>query len=372
MALPMASTVPMTKLGPEPLDMDRNDDDTSGGSLPSRLMYTDPYYSWVSNALGHPKSVQVEVPERLRASPWRESDEVIREYFFINSRQFDHAMESKYWGDKDMNCLFQACPFSLLCVVLGPLCCMPLSQACRATGCTDRSWNAAAFNQAETLYVRRLALTRHGVAFKTLPKEPLGTVTCSESCTGQYRPHPSLNVGASSKVIPYDRIQDVKITEAAGGKVKQFCCSTYGTILDVATKVELDTAGAGIELTLEGVVDGENFRESVIALKHGAALPAASEGCRDVNPGAAAAPHAGATSAPAGESKAGEASTVNPMMSRAGVVGGAKVPRLGGGGGGGLAPGQELQLLQEQCSLLRSIDRRLEEQTALLRSSGKE
>ena len=49
-------------------------------------------------------------------------------------------------------------------------------------------------------------------------------------------------------------------------------------ITDVDATCEVDTAGAGLELSVPGLVNPTNFRACAIALKHGRDLPPVEEG----------------------------------------------------------------------------------------------
>lgn len=215
-------------------------------------------------------------PELLE-SPWTEDDGVIREFFFNNEESHDHDMQVWEFNSDPIRGVKQC--FGP-CIIPGLLC-LPLGFAC-----LDVNRKMYDENQRERLWSRRLAVTKDGIHYKVLRQKPLThnpTNACAACCcdVGRYKDR---EIGAQSKLIPYDRLQDVRTELPAGGtrRITQICgiCPVEEgeMITDVDATCEVDTAGGGLELSLPGLVNAPNFRACAIALKHGRDLPPLEEG----------------------------------------------------------------------------------------------
>jgi len=220
-----------------------------------------------------------DVRPELLESPWDEEDGVIREYLFAHDATLKQKME--VWE-------FQNDPVNLC--IAAPPCCLPLSAICVPIQYAYYNMNhdMQYQNLIEELYARRLAVTKDGIVYKTLRKKPTAfdpTNPCAACCCaiGRFKDN---EIGASSKVIPFDRVQDVRTEQAAGGTrriIQAGGCYPYeqgDMIADVDASCDVDTAGYGIvpELMVPGLANAPNFRTTVLALKHGRELPPLDDG----------------------------------------------------------------------------------------------
>ena len=218
-----------------------------------------------------------DVRPELLESPWNEDDGVIREYLFAHDATLKQKMEVWEFQNDPVNLCMQCPP---CCLPAGAIC-LPLQYAYY-----DMSHQMQYQNLIEELYARRLAVTKDGIVYKTLRKKPMAldpTNPCAACCCaiGRFKDN---EIGASSKVIPFDRVQDVRTEQAAGGtrRIVQFggCCPCEqgDMIADVDASCDVDTAGYGIELMVPGLANAPNFRTTVLALKHGRELPPLDDG----------------------------------------------------------------------------------------------
>jgi len=161
---------------------------------------------------------QFEIRRELLASPWTEDDGVIREFHFNNEQS--HAHDMQVWDYEH-----DPCRNAMKCVP----CLLPLALPCIPAGYayleTDRKMYSE--NQYEKLWSRRLAVTKDGVHYKVLRQKPLThnpTNPCSACCcdVGRFKDQ---EIGAQSKLIPYDRLQDVRTELPAGGyrQISNYC-----------------------------------------------------------------------------------------------------------------------------------------------------
>ena len=214
-----------------------------------------------------------EVRPELLTSPWTEDDGVIREFLFAHDASLEQQMAVwEFTYDPTNQCL-TSLPFGVLCFPIG-------------MACYDTVHTLEYENLVEQLYARRLAVTKDGIMYKTLRKKPMTydpTNPCAACCCaiGKFKDG---EIGASSKVIPFDRVQDVRTEQAAGGTrriVQVGGCLPFeqgAMIPDVDASCDVDTAGFGIELMVPGLVNAPNFRTTVLALKHGRELPPLEKG----------------------------------------------------------------------------------------------
>jgi hypothetical protein len=296
-------------------------------------------------------------PELLTASPWTEEDGIIREFFFLNE-EF-HARDMEIWD-------FRNEP-SNACLGLPP-CCWVLMPICVPICYMWQPYTRKMYseNQIENLWARRLALTKDGIQYRMLRRKPVTfdqAHPCATWCCAIGR-FPDQEIGATSKVIPYDRVQDVRTDLAAGGtrrivQVGGCCPYECGEVIpDVGASCEVDTAGSGSELVLSGLVNPAEFRACVIALKHGRDLPSVGPGSREGTYNASAI-HPAATHSMLGASVQGAAAPVA-------VVAGFGSGLFGGGSGreSWLAPTNQVMQpgagdYREMVTVLRSVDQKL-------------
>ena len=99
-------------------------------------------------------------PKRLSESPWTDEDEVIVEFFFQNEKSYAVNV-AKNW--KSYQSGMYACfmiphtlPFAILSLPFWP-------------HMLSANRKKIRFNEVETLWTRRLAITKNGIAYKTLP-----------------------------------------------------------------------------------------------------------------------------------------------------------------------------------------------------------
>ena len=228
-----------------------------------------------------PPTSSVEVRAELLESPFTTEDTVIREFYFASDASLTRQMEEWDFINDPMNQMLSC-----------PLCVWPLGLLCVPLNCAFLDFNRWAFreNKIEELWARRLALTKDGISYKVLRRKPVGldpTNPCAACCCAADR-YKEIEIGASSKLIPYDRVQDVRTEQAAGGKRRIIQCGgcfplEIGEMIkDVDQLCDVDTAGGdpGPALQIPGLQNALNFRQCVIALKHGRDLPPVEEGTR--------------------------------------------------------------------------------------------
>lgn len=218
-------------------------------------------------------------PKRLSESPWTDEDEVIVEFFFQNEKSYAVNV-AKNW--KSYQSGMYACfmiphtlPFAILSLPFWP-------------HMLSANRKKIRFNEVETLWTRRLAITKNGIAYKTLPAHMYGpnpAQPCSGCCC-IYSKNPSLIKGATSKTIPFEKIQDAAIRYATGQTVVNICCCIPTSFPNIDDVVSIDTSGAGIELTIVGLTNADYFKKAVLALKNGRPLPPTS-GVRGISVGIA-------------------------------------------------------------------------------------
>jgi len=168
-------------------------------------------------------------------------------------------------------------------------------------------------NTIELTYSRRVGITKDGIVFKQLRTEPMSydpMNICAACCCAIGR-FPEEAHQSTTKIIPIDRVQDIKVEEPAGGTrqiVYLSGClpSEQGEMIpDVDSRVYISTAGdVGAELEVYGLVAGAHLRDTVIALKNGRPMPPPIEGVEDTG-------SVGSVGIMPGPKDAGDA--VNPM-----------------------------------------------------------
>ncbi|KAK3281527.1 hypothetical protein CYMTET_10687 [Cymbomonas tetramitiformis] len=218
-----------------------------------------------------------EVRKELLSSPWTDEDELVREYLFANDASLEEA--NAIWEFQN----------SITNVVLSvPICFWPC-QICTVLNLAiykDTKHRLFYENKIEELWARRVGITNEGIVFKQLRKKPLSYddgQNCSELCCRVGR-FPKYETGGITKVVPFDRVQDVLVEDPAGGteRVIQLCgCCAHEVgeyIPNVDSVCQVDTSGAGIELTLPGLANAKEFRQTVIALKNRKPIPTIGEG----------------------------------------------------------------------------------------------
>lgn len=125
-------------------------------------------------------------------------------------------------------------------ILLAPILC--------ASACTVRK------NQQERAGSMRVGLTNDELIFMVGTYGGLCRCRCQQN-------------GGHSTLVPLDRVTDIVIKLPAGG-----CCPP-----NVLSTVHVQTAGQGAlgssEIKLEGLVDPDHFRRTILALRHGDPLP---------------------------------------------------------------------------------------------------
>lgn len=149
-------------------------------------------------------------------------------------------------------------------------------------------------NAIEEIYSRRVGITKDGVVFKQLRTEPVtyNPMNGGAECCCDIGRFPEEAHQSTVKVVPIDRIQDIKVEEPAGGtrQIVQCCgCipSEVGELIpDVDAKVYISTAGdIGAELVVYGLKAPQNLRDTVTALKAGRPMPPPVDGVQDTGAG---------------------------------------------------------------------------------------
>lgn len=210
-----------------------------------------------------------QIPKRLLHDPFTDDDEVVRRFEFQNEKSFSTHVGVDFKTVKVSTCT--SIWVGPLMGVPTPLClpCVPRY--------IEKQRELIRVNRVEELWCRRLAVTKNGVVYKQLPRRPMGgdPANCMTGCCFcQYEQHEALEKGAEAKTIPFEKIQDVKVTGAQGARVINYCgCCFTDTFKNVDVKVEIDTAGSGIELTLYGIKAPDHFKKVVLAMKNGRPLP---------------------------------------------------------------------------------------------------
>jgi len=226
----------------------------------------------------------MEVREGLLENPWTKEDSLLREFHFHNESTFEQVMQ--VWDFEHHTMTLLCCQVPPWCLWL-PIVCLPCICFSFATLPSQREKQGA--NTVEELWSRRIGVTSSGIVVKSLKKEMMeaNPAACCAVCFCDYGRYPENAIGASTKIIPFDRVQDVRVTEPGGG-TRQIIklCGFYPyevgpMIADVDSVTEIDTAGAGIELTVKGLIDGHSLREAVMALKEGRSMPPLRKGARD-------------------------------------------------------------------------------------------
>eukprot|EP00505_MAST-04D_sp_SCG-Rhode-Island_P001472 Stramenopile-MAST_4_protein_1472 len=206
-----------------------------------------------------------QIPKRLLHDPFTGDDEVVRTFEFQNEKSFSTHVGVDFKTVKVRTCLLSITPFPPLFLCTP---CIPQY--------IEKQKELIRVNRVEELWCRRLAVTKNGVVYKQLPRHPMGgdPANCMTGCCCQYEQHEALEKGAEAKTIPFEKIQDVKVTGAQGATVINYCgCCCSDTFKNVDVKVEVDTSGEGIELTLYGIKAPDHFKKVVLAMKNGRPLP---------------------------------------------------------------------------------------------------
>lgn len=280
-------------------------------------------------------------PELL-VSPWTEDDGVIREYSFMNEEHLETWLKKWEFENSPKNAVMKMGPLDYICI------CAPIARCVYYESNRD----FAIQNMVEQLWRRRVAVTKDGIVYKEIRSAPVTldpANPCAMCCcaTGRYKEN---ELGATMKVFPFDRIQDVAFEAPAGGTRQMIaacgCCpNDVGEMIpDVATRVDISTAGGtGVELQIFGLVNGQNLRKTALALKNGRDMPPLEEGMTEGSTSAleAQAKTSGDPQGGVGTSSVGAAPGAFEMVGRSGNSG-------------------------QDVALLQSIDKRLGKSNALL------
>jgi hypothetical protein len=214
------------------------------------------------------------VPERLNVSPWTEQDDVLFEYKIDYDIMWHRTLYLRKRTEV-ATCtagICSTCGISLFCM-LGCLPCHLIT----LEGNNERLKH----NTREAMRSVRVALSRDGVCIKTLPQSMMGpnpADPCGE-CFAKFDLHEHLKIPATTKIIPYEKIQDVRVVDAHGAdNIVYFCCASSEQVPRVTTRVEVDTSGAGLEWFTEGIVEAHHFKDTIMAMKYGKPLPSACDG----------------------------------------------------------------------------------------------
>ena len=73
-------------------------------------------------------------------------------------------------------------------------------------------------------------------------------------------------------------MQDVRIKKAVGSTQIVWCCCGSEQVANVDNKIEIDTSGRGIELSVDGLIAAEHLKKTIFALKNGREVPAPVQG----------------------------------------------------------------------------------------------
>lgn len=217
----------------------------------------------------------------LLESGWTEDDGLIRWYTYHHEATLARYMQVWEYNHEPMNLYAGLCfPLGLLC--LPCLCCDLASYSTKRTMTYE--------NTIENTFSRRVGITKDGIVFKQLRTEPVTydpMNMCAVCCcaTGRF---PEEATQSSTKVIPIDRVQDIKVEEPAGG-TRQIvsCCGCIprevgDLIPDVDAYVHISTAGdVGAELVVYGLTAASHLRDTVIAIKAGRPMPPPVDGVQD-------------------------------------------------------------------------------------------
>ena len=208
-------------------------------------------------------------PAYLLADPWTEDDEVLVHFTFNNAASAQRDADKAYREVKQAIC---ACiPATMCCAPLYCLFALP----CQLLS-LGRQEEKIAHNQVQWKYMRHAALSRNGVMYKTVEIRPMGVMPGSscDGCCCIYGTHDVLRLPASSKTIPFEKIQDVRVQQASGADVLAYCgCCSPETFKRVDTVCEVDTAGSGVEIRFLGLENPDFFKKCVLAMKNGRPLP---------------------------------------------------------------------------------------------------
>ena len=96
---------------------------------------------------------------------------------------------------------------------------------------------------------------------------------CWTDICWKYEQHEALERGGTAKTIPFDKIQDVRVKEARGAEVVEYCWCGAESFKYADERVDVDGVGRHIELIVYGIKHSDHFRKTVLALKHGKPLP---------------------------------------------------------------------------------------------------
>lgn len=160
---------------------------------------------------------------------------LLAEFFFDVDKIVGFNVTRSKW----MACFMSFIPI-YGCVAFGPIFC--------ANACTIRK------NMTEKAGSMRVGITPEEMIFMTGSFGGLCRCNCQRT-------------GARSVIVPLNRITDIVIEMPAGGCLPP----------NVLTKCHVQTAGQGAlgssEILLEGLVDADHFRRTILALRHGDPLP---------------------------------------------------------------------------------------------------
>lgn len=212
------------------------------------------------------------LPKELLEPGWDETQEVIYTYQFHNEMSYRREVE---FADKKRKVALFTQIMSIH--VVSPVCLLCIPCHCLQGQAESKT---IPHNTAQSIWSRRLALTRNGIVYRTLTKNNMGpdNGNCCASCCGIVDTYPHLVIPQTTKTVPYEKVQDVRIKEAVGSTQIVWCCCGSEQIANVDNKIEIDTSGRGIELSVDGLIAAEHLKKTIFALKNGREVPAPVQG----------------------------------------------------------------------------------------------
>jgi hypothetical protein len=149
--------------------------------------------------------------------------------------------------------------------------CFPFSESliphiCPWMSCSKRQEYVDLENKIETIYSRRVAITKKGVLFKTLKTHPVGV---RDQCCGKAERFPEFERNEYKQFISFDLIDDerLRVVPPVGGYRRKKCCWDTGYIPHVESRVQ------GCRMMVNGLVAPNAFVETILAVKHGQPMP---------------------------------------------------------------------------------------------------
>lgn len=219
------------------------------------------------------------------------------------------------------------------CLFIGPIAC--------ANACTARK------NTWERSSSMRVGLTQDELVFQVGRFGGLCRCRCQET-------------GAVSTIVPLKRITDIRVVLPAGG-----CCPP-----NVLTMVHVQTAGQGgpSEIQLEGLVDADHFRRSILAWRAGESIPQPK--ASNIAKIYSTKPHAKTAVAAAAAAKAADELELESGGKSRGEHLDTSTVRGGGGGGDAVAQRQTVELLQQVKAEMETINENLAAMRKMMAKNG--